>query len=334
VTKNAVQSVAYADALLALKYSRAAAHAAHETVVAANSAASPVRATNVLALLAGNARQERRIGARHEVVIRSTHGDVALAGMAAVAKYGLATANATRYAADAAENAGARHAANRARRAAGRLESMARMAEWKAATSVYSPLTALMTARAARAASVQAARAASAAGPVGPSATRIMGLALIVLPRGDRERYLEEWVSEMWGLPPGWARLRSALSILRGAPGLGLFLRTKRIGRRLWRLTRDRSPGTAAVRGGIIAGSAHSVKNRRNSRGYSRVLSVSGKYGRANSRTVRPLRAGTWSLPLLPRGTIRCPPPGKRGMTQTVPRQRGMAVRTPCSGSL
>jgi hypothetical protein len=223
---DAAKSIASTNSLLADRSAAAAASAAREAMLAANMAMKPGRAENVLAHIIRRVQTETKTGSRHEVTIAHEGVQIAMAGLGGTAKYALAAANATRYAADAAEAAGARRVANRARRAARDATNWAEVAQYSADTSRYSPYTALMTAGAARRAASAAVRAACAAGPLGHCVTQIVGLAGALLPRVSRERYREEWKSDLCYMPRSRVRARYVLSILPCAVRLAIVLRT------------------------------------------------------------------------------------------------------------
>jgi hypothetical protein len=163
--------------------------------------------------------------ARHEQIIVEDGVAYAMAGMADTAKYTMAAANAARYAAGVARKSGARGAARRADRAAADAISWASHVDDAAATSDYAPYSVMMAANAARRAAIAARGASLAAGPLGRYATRLVGIAVFLLPHGNRARYQEEWKSDLCTLPDWRARCRYILSMLIGAMRLAVVLR-------------------------------------------------------------------------------------------------------------
>jgi hypothetical protein len=224
VTRPA-QSVEAVSAVMADRYATAAAIAAREATRAAKMAVQPRRAQNLGSRFISRAREAARTGSKHEQVIEAGIVYGQMAGIASTAKYGAASANAARYAADAARKAGAQRAARRAARAARVAAGWADMAQRRAETSHYAPYTALMTARYARHAAAAARNAARASGPLGRCTTRAVVLAAALLPPANRERYTEEWKSDLCHLPHRRQRARFVPSMLGGAMRLAVVLR-------------------------------------------------------------------------------------------------------------
>jgi hypothetical protein len=185
----------------------------------------PGRAQNVAPQFASRARKAARTGEKPEQTIGAASVYGQMAGIVSTAKYAAATANAARYAAEAARKAGAERAAGRAERAAGLAASWADLAQRRAESSHYSPYTAMMTAKYARNAAAAAHQAARASGPLGRSTTRSVCLAAALLPPASRERYAEEWKSELWYMTGRRQRVRFVPSMLSGAVKLAVFLR-------------------------------------------------------------------------------------------------------------
>jgi hypothetical protein len=218
------ESVVAASAVIADRYATAAAIAAREATRAAKMAMHPGRAQNLGPRFLSRARIATRTGSKHEQVIEAGTVYGQMAGIAATAKYAAAAANAARYAADAAQKAGANRASRRADRAAGVAAAWADMARLRSETSHYAPYTAMMTARYAQRAAAAARNAARASGPLGRCTTRILSLAAALLPPASRERYTEEWKSDLWQMARH-KRVRHALAILGGAPHMAVILR-------------------------------------------------------------------------------------------------------------
>jgi hypothetical protein len=219
------QPVQAVSAVMADRYATAAAMAAREATRAAKMAMQPGRSQNVAARFISGAREAAMTGAKHEQIIEAGTVYGQMAGMASTAKYAQAAANAARYAADAAEKAGARRAAKRAERAAQVAASWAEMARRRAETSHFAPYTALMTARYARRAATAAHHAARAAGPLGHCTTRAVSLAVALLPPASRDRYTEEWKSDLYHLPLRRKRARFVPGMLVAAVHLAVILR-------------------------------------------------------------------------------------------------------------
>jgi hypothetical protein len=223
VTRPA-RSVAAVSAVMADRYATAAAAAAREATRAANIAVQRRRAQDLGSRLILS-EEAARSGSKHEQLIEAGVVYGQMAGIASTAKYAAAAVNATRYAADAAREAGAHRAAQRAERAARVAAGWADMARRRAETSHYAPYTALMTARYARLAAAAAHNAARASGPLGRCTTRAVGLAAALLPPASRERYIEEWKSDLYHTPTRLRRARFVPSMLAGAARLAVVLR-------------------------------------------------------------------------------------------------------------
>lgn len=219
------QSVEAVSAVMADRYATAAATAAREATRAAQMAVHPRRVQNLGSRFISKAREAARTGSKHQQVIEAGVVYGQMAGIASTAKYGAATANAARYAADAARKAGAHRAAKRAERAAVLAAGWSDLARRRAETAHYAPYTALMTARYARRAAAAARNAARASGPLGRCTTRAVGLAAALLPPASRERYTEEWKSDLCHLPLRRQRARFVPSMLAGAVHLAVLLR-------------------------------------------------------------------------------------------------------------
>ena len=67
--------------------------------------------------------------------------------------------------------------------------------------------------------------AARASGPLGRCTTRAVGLAAALLPPASRERYIEEWKSDLYHTPTRLRRARFVPSMLAGAARLAVVLR-------------------------------------------------------------------------------------------------------------
>jgi hypothetical protein len=182
------------------------------------------RVQNVGSAFISNAKAER-LGGQHEQTIGADGAYGHMAGIAATAKYAAACANATRYAADAARKAGARRAADQAERAAHRAEAWAAGAQLRTEDSHYAPYTALQTAKYARRAAAAARNAARASGPLGRCTTHVVGLAVALLPQAHRDRYTEEWKSDLWQQGSHRARTRFLPHMLASALRLAVLLR-------------------------------------------------------------------------------------------------------------
>jgi len=224
VTRPA-QSAAAASAVIADRYATAADIAAREATRAAVMAARPRRVQNVRSQFVRNAKRAARTGGKHEQTIEAVTFYGQMAGIASTAKYAAACANAARYAADAARKAGSARAASRAERAARVAAAWAEMARLRAETSHYAPYTATQTARYARRAAAAARSAARTSGPLGLCTTRAVGLAAALLPPADRDRFTEEWKSDLWQQPTRRARARFIPRMLGSAIQLAVLLR-------------------------------------------------------------------------------------------------------------
>lgn len=218
------QAVAAAHAVIADRYATAAAIAAREATYAAKMALQPGRVQNVTSEFIGKAEKTARTGVMYEQTLHAGNGHGQMAGIASAAKYAAAAANATRYAADAAGQAGAARAARRAQTAAEVAAWWADMARHRAETSHYAPYTAMKTARYARRAAAAARYAARASGPLGRVTTGAVGLAAALLPSGSRDRYTEEWKSDLCHLPRR-RRARQVAGVLSAAVRLAVVLR-------------------------------------------------------------------------------------------------------------
>jgi len=223
VTRPA-QAIAAANAVIADRYATAAAAAAREATRAASMAVRPGRVQNITPEFTGRAEKAARTGARYEQTLQTSNAYGQMAGIASTAKYAAAAANATRYAADAARKAGAHRAARRAEQAARVAAWWADMARHRAENSNYAPYTALKTARYARRAAAAARYAARASGPLGRFTTSAVGLAAVLLPSANRDRYTEEWKSDLCHLPRR-RRARHVAGILSAAVRLAVVLR-------------------------------------------------------------------------------------------------------------
>ena len=218
------QAVAAANAIIADRYATAAATAAREATRAASMALQPGRVQNVTLEFIGRAQKAERTGAMHEQTLQAGNAYGQMAGIASAAKYAAAAANATRYAADAARKAGAHRAARRAEDAARVASWWADMARHRAVNSHYAPYTAMKTARSARRAAAAARYAAQASGPLGRFTTGAVGLAAVLLPSGSRDRYAEEWKSDLCHLPRH-RRARHVAGLLSAAVRMAVVLR-------------------------------------------------------------------------------------------------------------
>ena len=187
-------------------------------------AVQPSRVQNVTPEFISRADKAVRTGETYEQTLPAASAYGQMAGIASTAKYAAAAANATRYAADAARNAGARRAADRAERAARAAAWWAEMAEYRAENSHYAPYTALRTARYARRAATAARYAARASGPLGRFTTSAVGLAAALLPSASRDRYTEEWKSDLCQLLRR-ERVRFLAGMLSSAVRLAVVLR-------------------------------------------------------------------------------------------------------------
>jgi hypothetical protein len=98
------------------------------------------------------------------------------------------------------------------------------MARHRAEHSHYALFTALRTARYARRAAAAARYAARAAGPLGHCTTSAVGLAAALLPSASRDRYTEEWKSDLWYLKRR-ERARFVVGMLSGAFRMAVMLR-------------------------------------------------------------------------------------------------------------
>ncbi len=189
---------AAASAIVADRYATAATAAAREATRAANMVNRPRRVQNVRSLFISNAKKAAATGGKHEQTIKADTAYGHMAGITGTAKYTAACANATRYAADAARRAGSKRTANQAERAARAASAWAATAQLRADNSLYAPYTAIQTAKYARRAAAAARNAARASGPLGRCTTHAVGLAAALLPQASRERYIEEWKSDLW----------------------------------------------------------------------------------------------------------------------------------------
>ena len=223
MTKPA-QAIAAANAVIADRYATAAAIAAREARRAASMAVQPSRVQNVTPEFIGRADKAARTGEKYEQTLPAASAYGQMAGIASTAKYAAAAANATRYAADAARKAGAHRAADRAERAAHAATWWAEMAQHRAENSHYAPYTALRTARYARRAATAARYAARASGPLGRFTTSAVGLAAALLPSASRDRYTEEWKSDLCHLLRR-ERVRFLAGMLSSAVRLAVVLR-------------------------------------------------------------------------------------------------------------
>ncbi len=219
------QSIDAASAVIADRYATAAATAAREATRAARMTVQPRRAQNLGSRFISRARKAARTGTKHEQILEASAFYGQMAGIAGTAKYAAATANAARYAADSARKAGAQRAAKRAEVAARVAASWADLARNRAETSHYAPYTALMTAKYARHAAAAARNAARASGPLGRCATRAVCLAAVLLPPASRERYTEEWKSDLWYMPQRRQRARFVPRMMASAMHLAVVLR-------------------------------------------------------------------------------------------------------------
>jgi hypothetical protein len=209
---------------MADRYATAAAIAARESTLAAKMAMQPGRRQNIAAEFKRSAKAAAKTG-RHEQIIDAGIVYSQMAGMANTAKYAAAAANAARYAAGAARDAGALRVARRAEHAAGVAASWADLAQYRAETSHLAPYTALMTARYARHAAAAAHKAARACGPLGRYTTSAVVFAAALLPSTSRDRYTEEWKSDLWHQPTRVARARFVPGMLASAVRLAVILR-------------------------------------------------------------------------------------------------------------
>lgn len=211
-------------AVIADRYATAAALAAWEATRSASLAVQRNHVQNVTSEFVGRAKEAARTGTRYEQTLSSGGAYGQMAGIAATAKYAAAAANATRYAAGAARKAGAQRAARRAQHAAEVAAWWADMARHRAEHSNYAPYTALRTARSAQRAAAAARYAARASGPLGRFTGGAVGLAAALLPSASRDRYAEEWRSDLCHLLPR-QRARHIVGILSAAVRLAVVLR-------------------------------------------------------------------------------------------------------------
>ena len=218
------QAVAAVNAVIADRYATAAATAAREATRAASMALQARRVQNVTPEFIGKAEKAVRTGSTYEQTLQAGDSYGQLAGIASTAKYAAAAANATRYAADAARKAGAHRTAKRAERAAQVAAWWADMAQHRAENLHYAPYTAVQTARYARRAAAAARYAARASGPLGRFTTSAVGLAAALLPSSSRDRYAEEWKSDLCHLPQR-QRTRHVAGMLSSAVRLAVVLR-------------------------------------------------------------------------------------------------------------
>jgi len=226
------QAVAAAQAVIADAHATAAALAAWEATRSATMAVQPPRVQNATSEFVGRAEKAARTGAAYEATLSPDRAYGQMAGIAATAKYAAAAANATRYAADAARTAGAQRAARRAEQAAEVAAWWADMAQDRAEHATFAPYTVLRTARCARRAAAAARYAARAAGPLGRFTSGVVGLAVALLPAASRDRYAEEWRSDLCHLSRR-QRVRHVAGILSAAVRLAVLLRQSELrGRR------------------------------------------------------------------------------------------------------
>jgi hypothetical protein len=218
------EAIATAHAIIADRYATAAATAAREAAHAADMAVQPRRVQNVTSTFVGRAQKAVQTGEKYERTLEAGSDYGQLAGIASTAKYASAAANATRYAADAARQAGAHRAAKRADRAARIAADWADMARHRAENSHYAPYTAMKTARSAQRAAIAARSAARASGPLGRCTTGVVSLAATLLPSASRDRYTEEWKSDLCYLPRR-KRAQQVASVLFAAIRLAVVLR-------------------------------------------------------------------------------------------------------------
>lgn len=211
-------------AVVADRYATAAALAASEAEHSARMVLYPGRVQNAAAEFVGRAKKAEKGEEAYEQVLSSDPVSGHRAGIVATAKYTTAAANATWYAAQAAAEAGAFRAARRAEHAAKVADHRAEMARERAAQSIYAPFTAQQAARSARLAAVAARRAAHAAGPLGRVTTGTVGLATALLPAASRDRWGEEWRSDLYHLPQR-KRARQVAGIVSAAVRLAVLLR-------------------------------------------------------------------------------------------------------------
>jgi hypothetical protein len=215
---------AAAQAVVADRYATAAALAAAEAEHSATMVMQRGRVQNAAREFVGRAQQAEKAGEGYEQVLTPGGAHGHMAGIVATAKYAAAAANATRYAARAAHDAGAFRAARRAERAADVADWRAEMARERAKQAIYAPFTAQQTARSARLAAAAARRAAYASGPLGRVTTGTVGLATALLPAASRDRYGEEWRSDLCYLSPR-KRARHMAGIMSAAVRLAVVLR-------------------------------------------------------------------------------------------------------------
>lgn len=214
------------SAIMADRYAAAAAVAAREATRAAKIAVQPGRRENLSLRFVHEAKDATRTRTKHEQVIEAGSTVYSqMAGITNTAKYAEAAANSARYAAQAAQDAGAHRAARRAENAARLAASWADLALRRAETSHYAPYTALMTAKYARRAAAAAHKAARASGPLGRCTTGAVCLAAALLPPVSRERYTEEWRSDLWYAQTRMARARFVPGMLSSAVRLAVILR-------------------------------------------------------------------------------------------------------------
>jgi hypothetical protein len=98
------------------------------------------------------------------------------------------------------------------------------MAQDRAEKSLYAPYTATQTARSARRAAAAARSAARDSGPLGRFTTGTVGLAVALLPRASRDRWNEEWKSDLCHRS-GRQRARLVAGLLPAAARLAVLLR-------------------------------------------------------------------------------------------------------------
>lgn len=218
------EAVVAAHAATADRYATAATLAAVEATRSARVAVDRRRIQNAAPEFVDHAKKAERTGAPYEQTLAPTSASGQMAGIAATAKYASAAANATRYAADSARQAGAYRAAGRADRAAAVAAWWADMADYRAEQSAYAPFTVMKTAHYARRAAATARHAARASGPLGRVTVSAVGLAAALLPSASRDRYTEEWRSDLCHLPRR-QRPRNVAGIISAAVRLAVLLR-------------------------------------------------------------------------------------------------------------
>jgi hypothetical protein len=222
------QNTQAVDFVAADRFAFIAARSANAAALAAKGARRNFHACNLTADLA---RAPKPKTGRYVPLIAAgmpenpDHGWNASSSIASTARYTAVAGDAARYAAAAAEAAGATRPARSAYFAARQAASWAGTAQRAADRGDHAPFTALMAAAAARNAALAARKAANAAAPLGVCATRTVNLAVAVLPPGARDRYREEWKSDLCYLEERLQRARQVSNMLVAAGRMAFVLR-------------------------------------------------------------------------------------------------------------